>query len=79
MVKPTANGCWVGNELYLAAASQMALVSGVALSHWTADIGGTVKAVAVGNVIEAYTTLLVKGRAWGELCSIMRYLARHDR
>lgn len=34
--------------------------------------------MAVGNVMEACATLLVKGRAWGELCSIMCYLARHD-
>ena len=32
----------------------------------------------MGNVIEAYATLLVKDRAWGELSSIMYYLARHD-
>ena len=68
----------MGNGLYIAAAMQMAAGCGVELSHWTHDIGGTVKPVAVGNVIEAYATLLVKERAWDELCSIMSYLARHD-
>ena len=78
MVKPTAKGSWVGNGFYIAAAMQMATDCGVELSHWTHDIGATVKPVAVGNVIEAYATLLVKGRAWDELCSIMFYLAHHD-
>ena len=40
MVKPKANGCWVGNELYIAAATRMAADCGVELSHWTYDIGG---------------------------------------
>ena len=52
-VKATAKGSWVGNALYVAAALQMAADCGVQLSHWTRDIGGTVKPVAVGNVIEA--------------------------
>ena len=51
MVKPTAKGSWVGNSLYTAAATQMAADCGVELSHWTYDIGGTVKPVAVGNVM----------------------------
>ena len=53
-VKSSARGCWVGNALYTAAALQLAADCGVQLSQWTADIGGTVKRVAVGNVIEAY-------------------------
>ena len=77
-VKSSAKGCWVGNALYTAASLQMAAGCGVQLSQWTAVIGGTVKRVAVGNVIGAYATLLVKDRAWEELSSIMFYLARHD-
>ena len=76
-VRPSAKGCWVGNDHYIAAAVQMAADCGVPLSKWTAAIGGTDKPVAVGNVIEAYATLLVKDRAWGEFSSIMYYLARH--
>ena len=77
-VRPSAKGCWVGSALYTAAALQMAADCGVQLTQWTAAIGGTTKQGAVGNVIEAYATLLVKDRAWGELSSIMYYLARHD-
>ena len=77
-VKSSAKGCWVVNALYTAAALQMAADCGVQLSQWTAATGGTVKRAAVGNVIEAYATLLVKDRAWEELSSIMFYLARHD-
>ena len=77
-VKATAKGSWVGNALYVAAALQLAADCGVQLFHWTRDIGGIVKPVAVGNVIEVYATLLVKGRAWDEFCSVMFYLARHD-
>ena len=77
-VKATAKGGWVGNALYVAAALQMAADCGVQLSQWTRDIGGTTKPVVVGNVIEAYATLLVRERAWDEFCSVMFYLARHD-
>ena len=77
-VRPSAKGCWVGNDNYVAAAMQMAADCGVPLSKWTAAIDGTVKPVAVGNVIEAYATLLVRDRAWDEFSSIVYYLARHD-
>ena len=62
------------SSTYTTAATRMAADCGVELSHWTFDIGGTVTPVAVSNVIEAYATLLVKGRAWEELCSIMFYV-----
>ena len=77
-VRSTAKGGWLGNETYIAAATQMAADCGVQLSEWTTAIGGTVKPVAVGNVIEAYATLLVRERAWGEFSSIVYYIARHD-
>ena len=77
-VRPTAKGGWVGNGTYVAAAEQMAADCGVQLSALTAVGGGTVKPVEVGNVIEAYATLLMKERAWDEFSSVMYYMARHD-
>ena len=61
-VRPRAKGCWLPNEAYGDAATQMAADCGVPLSKWTAVIGGTVKPFEVGNIIEAYATLLVRER-----------------
>ena len=77
-VRPTAKGDWVGNATYFVAAEQMAADCGVQLSAWTAAVGGTVKLVEVGNIVEAYATLLMKERAWAEFSSVMYYMARHD-
>ena len=47
-------------------------------SLWTRATGGIVKPVQIGNVMEAYATLLIKKHAWGKICSIMYCLAHHD-
>ena len=76
--KSTAKGDWVGNATYVVAAKKMAADCNVQLSAWTVDVGGTTKPVEIGNIVEAYATLLVKRRAWAEFASIMYYMAHHD-
>ena len=59
-------------------ATQMAGACGVELSHWTRVLGHVCVADNVGNIIETYATLLIKGGSWDEMRSLLRYLAFHD-